>query len=246
MGAKVTLYTRNILETGTVTVTGTPDTGYSEERLYDRCIDLYWLDTVTGAVDFTVDQGAGAALPVDSLFIDGHNFDGEDLQWQYSTDNFSGDINDMVTDWTQSGSDLITKSASAQTRRYWRVTLSSMTNPQATEIFMSYGYEFGVQARPNPNLREIPNVVWSRTVGNNERSTKFGDARRVRQYGLYLDSTDLTSWRAAMDDLDGYSNTFYIKDHEDAYIFGRLDGAPAEDHGNADYTTISFTFLEVL
>ena len=128
----ITLYTRNILETGTVTVTGTPDTGYPESRLYDRCISLYWLDTVTEAKNFVVDQGASGNLAVDFLAIEKHNFNGEDMQWQWSTDNFAADINDAVTDWTQGDNNQIIKTLGSDlTKRYWRVTVTSMANPQA-------------------------------------------------------------------------------------------------------------------
>ena len=89
MADKITLYTRNILETGAVTVTGTPDTGFPVSRLYDRSIDFYWKDTVTEAKDFKIDQGASGNLAVDALIIDKHNFNGIDLKLQYSTDDFT-------------------------------------------------------------------------------------------------------------------------------------------------------------
>ena len=40
----IKFYPYNILEFGTVTVTGDPDSGYPESRLYDRAISLYWKD----------------------------------------------------------------------------------------------------------------------------------------------------------------------------------------------------------
>ena len=74
--SNITLYTRNIFETGTVTVTGTPDTGYPESRLHDRCISLYWKDTIIGGKNFLVDQGAAGNVSVNFLVIDKHNFNG--------------------------------------------------------------------------------------------------------------------------------------------------------------------------
>jgi len=230
MSATITLYTRNILETGTLVVTGTPDTGYPESRLYDRQISLLWKDTVTEAKTFVVDQSASGILAVDFLAIEGHNFNGEDMQWQYSTTGaWAGEEVDAVTDWTQGDNAQITKTAAAaQTKRYWRVTVTSMANPKCGEIFMSFGYNFDVMVEPRSERTSLDNVSWRRTVGGPERSTKFGDIRRSRSYGLVLDSADLTLFRAAMSDLDEYSKPFYILDDEGAYYTCRLTDIPIE------------------
>jgi len=245
--ASITLYTRNILETGTVSVTGDPDTGYPESRLYDRNISLYWKDTVTEAKDFKVDQGASDNLAVDFLAIPKHNFNGVAMQWQYSTDDFVSDINDAVTDWTQGDNEQIIKTmSSALTKRYWRVTLASMSDPKCSEIYMSYGYTFDILHSPHPVADELANVRWNRSVGGIERSTKFGDERRVRVYSMFLSSSDLTNFRAAMDDLDGYSKPFYIKDHEGDYWMCRLQQPPREDFDHKSYTHVTIKVIEML
>lgn len=245
--SNITLYTRNILETGTVSVSGTADTGYPESRLYDRCISLYWKDTVTEAKDFVVDQGASGNLSINFLAIDKHNFNTADMQWQWSTDNFSADINDAVVDWTQGDNNQIIKTLTWDAdKRYWRVTVSSIANPKCSEIFMSYGYEFSALADPSPIAREVDNVQWNRTVGGLERSTKFGDEKKVRIYTLFLSATELTNFRAAMDDLDGYSKPFYIKDHEDDYWLCRLQEIPQENFTHKDYTHVTLSVIEML
>ncbi len=229
MSDTITLYTRNILESGTVSVTGTPDTGFPESRLYDRHISLNWKDTVVGAVDFIVDQGAANILPVNFLAIVGHNWDTETIEWQYSTTGaWGGEEVDMVTPFVQSGNGQIIKAASAQTKRYWQVTLTSMTDPQAGELFMSFGYTFDVRVIPRSERSDAANVTWRKSIGGLVRSTKFGDLRRVRRYGLVLNSSDLTSFRAAMDDLDEYSKPFIIKDDEGEYYMCRLLDVPVE------------------
>jgi len=247
MSDTITLYTRNILETGTVTVTGTPDTGFLESRLYDRHVSFYWKVDGTQASTFHVNQGASDNKAIDFLAIEGHNFDGEDMQWQYSTDDSSW--SDATTDWSQSGNSQIIKTlGSSQTKQYWRVTVASMQNPRCCEIFMSYGYEFDVRVQPRSERTEIDNVSWRRTVGGLERSTKFGDTRRVRSYGLQLDSTDLTSFRAAMDDLDEYSKPFFIKDDEGDYFMCRLSSVPVERPltGRNDYKEVAIEVIEQL
>lgn len=248
--AKIKLYTQNILEDGTVTVTGTPDTGFPESRLYDRAISLYWKDTVTEAKNFIVDQGATGNVAVDFLAIEKHNFNSEDMQWQWSTDNFSSSINDAVTDWTQGDNNQIIKTLStALTKRYWRTTLSSMENPKCSEIFMSYGYEFKVRFDSPPRLSDLSNTQWNQTVGGLERSTKLGDNRRVRNYSILLDtSSELDNFRAAMDYLDDYSKPFYIKDHESDYWMCRFQGTPQENPMTDEnaITTIDINLIEML
>lgn len=119
--SKIKLFTRNILETGTFTVTGDADSGYPKARLHDRDISLYWKNTSIDNFSFWVDQGA-SPVAVDSLIINGHNFDGENLYWQYSDNNVVW--NNAVTPWLQSGNSQIVKTlTTALTNRYWRLVL---------------------------------------------------------------------------------------------------------------------------
>ena len=218
MANTITIYPYNILEDGTVTVTGTPDTGYPESRLYDRAISLYWKDTVTEAKTFHVDQGASGNVAVDFLAINRHNFDGEDMQWQWSENDV--DWTDAVTDWTQGDNLQIVKTMGTElTKRYWRMTLSSMANPKCAEIFMSLGYSFSILHSPGPVGSKTSNVQWNRTVGGSERSTKFGNRRRRRAYQISLTAANLAILRTVLDFLDEMSKPFYIRDHEDNYIF---------------------------
>lgn len=245
MASSITLYTRNILETGAVTVTGTPDTGFPESRLYDRAISLYWKDTVTEAKNFVADQGASDNLAVDFLAIPKHNFNGKDMQWQWSTDDFSGSIEDAVGDWNQGDNLQIIKTlGSALTKQYWRVTLASIENPLCSEIFMSLGRKFDVAAAEGTPVDELANVEWNRTVGGLERSTKFGDERRMREYTLLLDASALTAFRAAKAELDGYSKPCYIKDRDGYYWMCRLQGVPTEDPDKVD--TLTRTTINVI
>ena len=245
--SSITLYTYNILEDGTVTVTGDPDTGFPEARLYDRAISLYWKDTVVEAKNFKVDQGASGNVAVDFLAIPKHNFSGIAMQWQYSTDDFVADINDAVTDWTQGDNEQIVKvMGTPQTKRYFRVTLASMTNPKCSEIFMGLGREFEVKASPSPIGTERANVQWNRTVGALERSTKFGEERQIWEYSMFLSASDLSSFRTAMADLDGYCKPFYMKDHEGNYWMVRLVDIPEWDFAHKTHTRVVIRVLQML
>lgn len=246
--AKIKLYTQNILEDGTVTVTGTPDTGFPESRLYDRSMGFYWKDTVTEAKTILVNQAN--PVPVDFLAIPKHNFNGKAMQWQWSTDDFSSDINDAIIDWTQGDNLQIIKILdSALTKDDWRVTIASIENPQCSEIFMSYGYEFKIRFDKPPKLSDRANTQWNQTVGGIERATKLGDNRKVRTYSILLaTSAELDNFRTAVNHLDDYSKPFYIKDHEGDYWMCRFQNTPPEDpitDENA-VTTIDINLIEML
>ena len=160
--AKIKLYTYNVLgESGSVvTVTGSPDSGYPEERLYDRSIDFYWKYTASTTVTFHIDQGASGALLVDTLIIDKHNFNGRVMSWQYS-DNDS-DWSDFVDGWTQGDNNQIVKtSTETSIHRYLRLIITSAVNPQCTEIYMGYGYEFQVRFDEPPEEVDVDNDIIS-------------------------------------------------------------------------------------
>lgn len=245
--AQIGFFPYNIFESGTVTITG-EDSSYPKERLHDRAVSLYWKYTATGAIAITVDQGATGILDITFLAIEKHNFDGEDLAWQYSTDNFSADINDMVTGWTQSGNDQIIKTAAAQNKRYWRVTVTSLTDPIASELFMSKAYWFEAQAAPTPQLITERNVRYQRSMGYIERGVKQGPVRRRRNYNLFLDSSDLADFRTVLEYLDDLSKPFYFRDHDSNYFMARFDGMEITEDYDHNYglTRIRLELVEVL
>jgi len=245
--SQIKLYTRNILEDGTVTVTGDADTGYPESRLYDRDISFFWKYTAVGAIEIHVDQGATTNESVDALFIPKHNFSGEDMTWQYSDDDAGW--TPAVAGWNQGDNNAIEKLlSSAVTARYWKITVSSMSNPQCSEIFMSYGYAFNFTFTNTPVFGGQPNVVWTETVGGLERSTKLGNERRTRAYTVFLREaeSELTNWRAAMADLDEYSLPFYFKDHEANYFMARLLERPPEPYMTEGHLEVSISVIEKL
>jgi len=133
--SKIKLYTRNILDTGTFTVTGDADSGYPEARLHDRDISLYWKDVSESIVNFNVDQGA-SPLAVNALIISGHDFSGSDIAWQWSEDDSTW--HDAVSVWTQSDNLQIVKTlATALTKRYWRVLLGNVALTTTTTSTVS-------------------------------------------------------------------------------------------------------------
>lgn len=269
--ARIKIYSKNILENSTVSVTNTPVTGFPITRAYDRNLSFLWKDSSTEA-GILVRQPV-VPNDVDLLVIETHNI--SNIQWKYSDDGIN--FYDAVAAWTQIGSEKITKSLDeALNKPFWSLTLNSLEdaygnneddnvnvnedesvvlleqcvtdNPQCAEIFMSYGYEFKVTFESSPNLGSIKNVEWKQTIGGSERATKFGEKRRTRSYHLILDSTELANFRQVIEDLDEFSKGFYLKDHEDAYFFARFNGEPEEDPitDNQGLTHIQVNFVEML
>jgi hypothetical protein len=223
------LFTYNIAETGTVSMSGTPDTGYPASRLYDRSKNIMWKDADNIARTFQIDQGA-TIKDIDLLWIANHNFDGEDITWEYSDNGSSW--SDAVTGWTQGGNDPIVKifPDSDLSHRYWKVTITSLANAVCGEIFMGYGYTFPIMDKPIPAHGYLDNVQWSRSVGGQERGIKRGESRERRAYTLRLESADLANFLLAVDDLDGFSLPFLIKDKDDNYYLMRFDRIPSRGY----------------
>jgi len=117
---------------------------------------------------------------------------------------------------------------------------------QCTEIHMSYGYEFQVRFDDPPDGMKRTNVGWQESIGGVERSTKYGDRKRVRSYSLFLDATNLANFRAAMDDLDEGSKPFYIKDHEGDYWMCRFTNDPRERYLTPGTTPLTIEVIEKL
>lgn len=128
----------NILEDGTVTVTGAAE-GFPAYRLYDRLFERLWRAAGTGTQTILVDQGDDPE-PIDTLIVPaGHLLAGCTLAWQYSSDNFGADVHDAVTAWVQSGVGEIQKRmTSPETSRYWRLVVSGASAPpEAGEVMMT-------------------------------------------------------------------------------------------------------------
>lgn len=251
MAETLRLVSKNILEDGTLTVTGgTAQSSYPASRLYDWSKNFLW-KVVTGssieaAEDIVIHVDYGAATAVDTLFISNHNFDGYDMQWQWSAND--ADWNDAVTDWTQSGSgDIVKTLTSSQSARYWRVTIDG-ADLECGEIVMGLADEFNVQTRPVPRHTKLINVVWSKSVSGQERGIKMGDARRVRTYTLRLDSTDLASFQTIIDDnLNQMSRPMLMRDKDENWFLARFDSVPSLEYLLQDNTRteIDVTLVEM-
>jgi len=225
---QIKIYPYNILAEGTTTVTGDPDSGYPEARLYDFSIDFYWKKTAAASTYFFhTDQGS-TILPVDFLAIETHTFNGLTVHWEYS-DNDS-DWYAAVSSFVSGSGQIIKTLASPLSHQYWRVRVISATSPRCTEIFMSRGYAFNVDFGEEPESADIDNVIWQEMLGGLERSVKLGEERKSKEYTVVLDNTAALNFRTAVGYMENYSRPFYFKDHEDNYWLARFQSVSRETH----------------
>lgn len=224
---QIKIYPYNILAEGSVTVTGDPDTGYPEARLYDHSINFYWKDTATTTTYiFHVNQST--TYPVDLLAIESHNFSGLTLHWEYSDND--ADWSAAVPSWSAGSGQILKALDSALSHQYWRLRVISATNPQCTEIFMSGGYAFNVDFGEEPETEDIDNVLWQEMLGGIERSVKLGEERKARSYRIVLNNTAALSFRTAVGYMNNYSQPFYFRDHEQDYWLARFRSISKETH----------------
>jgi len=260
MADTIKFYPYNILESGTVTVTGTADTGYPESRLYDRSINLLWKYT-TGAMEiiFQVDQGGEriGSMGNDTYLIGGMGDDsyaigsmgGDEIDeikevdllyisgHNFNTRDMTWDYSDNGDNWTeqdswtQDGNGVIIKTIpSSISATFWRVTVASHVNPQCAEIIMGLAYSFDIQKTPDPNHSWLDNVTWSQSIGGQERGIKLGNKRARRLYAVKLTPANRLIFQSVIGNLDGFSLPFLIQDMNDDYFMARFDPPPAEGY----------------
>jgi len=268
MAATLKIGSYNILDQGEVVVSGDPDTGYIVSRLYDGSKNLLWKSSSGGEGfgfdgdgfgfdgDQHGDQGGGYTFlvtqptadieDVDVMFVTNHNFDGCLCSWQYSDDGES--YSNAVDQWNQSGNGDITKTlGSAASHQFWKLVVENPPKPiMCGEIIMSGLYSFGVKAQSPPAHGYLDNVIWSKSIGGQERGIKLGDEGKVVTYVLHLDSSSLTNMQSIFTDLDGFSKPMLVKDKDDNYWLGRFEPPPGENYFNKNYTALTVTIQEML
>jgi len=117
---------RNILETGTVTVTSEqPD--FFKENAYDWLPYDQWQAAAAGTVYLTVDMGVPTLVDYWSLaFHDLHKNSGT-IKPQYSSDNFATDINDLDTVQTLTDGAAIMRKVTPRTVQHYRYEINSLS-----------------------------------------------------------------------------------------------------------------------
>lgn len=114
----------NRIPNGTVSVTSEA-ADYPKENAYDWILSDWWKAAAAGTVYFTID--AGSAVDWDSWGIAGHDLHDNSgtIKPQYSSDNFSVDINDFDTVQTPTDGDPIFRKVTSRNAQYFRFEINS-------------------------------------------------------------------------------------------------------------------------
>lgn len=101
--------------------------GYDVGNLLIFLEGSLWKGVGTGTHTITFDAGVGNTISADYVGVANHNLSGATFKLQYSTDNFSGDINDAVS-FSPSDNFPFRKEFTSQDKRYWRIQLTGLSS----------------------------------------------------------------------------------------------------------------------
>ena len=121
----------------TLAADSTASGDYDVDYIFNMLETNMWKSANTTDPQYiTYDAGAGNTVSADYLVILGHNLStiSATVTLQYSTDNFSGDINDAYTAEAPSADTVYIKEFTTQDKRYWRLKISGAPSaaPQIT------------------------------------------------------------------------------------------------------------------
>lgn len=222
---------RNILETGTVTVT-TEDALFPLYRLYDRDLGLLFKGTAFASpFAIKVDQGSSPIYEVDRMIIPvGHNFNGLACSLRYSTDNFASDDHEAVG-WTQGDALLIDKAFTAATKGYWKLNITApATIIELSELYLTKSCIFARNPSWGFGYGDKRNVVREESLDGHVQKTVWGDSKVHQRYDLTRMSDTQRAALKAWDDHCEGAKSFYIED-----IIGTLLFAEFPQNGLGDF-----------
>ncbi len=218
--SSIYLLYRNILESGTITVT-TENTDYPKWRLYDRDVGKLYKGTSTATHIIHIDQGASPIYDVDTLIIAaGHNLATATIQFQWSDND--ADWNDAVTDFAAVAGQISKEAPSAITHRYWRVHIvSPPANPEIPEIFIGEKLELQAIVRWGYLDGQRGNVERTEALSGIPHFLQLGVDREYRSYSFRVYSSSVAD---AIDAflLHSRYRGFWVKDLDSVWYFMSL------------------------
>jgi hypothetical protein len=115
----------------TLTATSTASGDYDVDYLYNMLETNMWMALNTATHYITYDAGVGSTRTADYIAVIGHNFysgggaGAMNIRVEYSSDNFSADINLAFNNTQPTSDDAFVIEFASQTARYWRVRTSN-------------------------------------------------------------------------------------------------------------------------
>ena len=103
-------------------------TGFDVDNLLIFLESSLWKGVGTGTHTITFDAGVGNTITADFVGVVNHNLSGATFKLQWSTDNFSSDINDAVSFSPSDNFPFLKEFTSPGAKRYWRIQLTGLTS----------------------------------------------------------------------------------------------------------------------
>jgi hypothetical protein len=215
---------RNILGTGTVTVTS-ENASFPKYRLYDLAIGKLFKGTAFASpFAIIINQGAVISYEVDRLIIPaGHNLNGLVCSLRYSTDNFGSDDHEAIG-WTQVNALIIDKEFTAATKQYWKLNITApATIVEMPEMFLTKSYELERNANYGCIESYRDNVDRQEAGSGIVYKAEMGDIKKYRKYFLTrISSSQKSNLEAAGLHLGITLKPLYVEDLQGTVFFAEL------------------------
>jgi hypothetical protein len=244
----------NILENSTVSLdAGTAEALYPLYRLHDRLVGRIFKSTAAETITVRVDQGSESDdwLAVDSLLIaSGHN-----LYADPTPANIAVDWSDNGSAWTPaltatavSGTGVIYHTWTSSTHRYWRVVITSPPAAvEITELFLTQTYTFEKNPTQKVNALESQfNVRNEVDASGGDRFIQMGVKKERRNYRIELARAAQEANAEALNDEWGGYKPFFLYDHNDTWLYGKLNAPMNIEFMSATTYGFNFDFVEVI
>ena len=213
-----TLYFLHVLRTagnGNVTITGTEETDFGQERLLDdQKLPLFKWDAGQANHSVTIDQGAAPTgnQRSDTLIIpSGHNLTGT-VQVRESSDDFSAS-DDLVHTFTAAAG-LIEETFSTlseNTLQYIRVIMLANAQWEIPELVLTRARTPTAGITSENFDRPVPNFADARMVtGSSFRTSKGAQVRQISMIWDRIEGTDATIFDDLVTETAGGINAFWL------------------------------------
>ena len=201
-----------------------------------------------GVYDFSVGiaQSATDIKAIDRLLIpSSHNLEGVIISISWSDDGISYTQIDSFT----ASEGTIARSWTALTHRYWLLEFAGIeAKPFMAELFLTSTYDWERPAdRPTSGpFDPVFNVLNPQTAAGQDRFLVQGAKKERRRYGLPMTPETM---RDAIDELNlewAGANPFWLFDHEDTWLYGKLQNPLDESEVSKGIHSMTLDFLEVI
>lgn len=127
---------QNRMESASSVTATSEATGGDVENCYDGLTHDYWQASSAGTNDVTIDLGSAQNVDYWACFAHDLADNSGSITLQYSSDNFAADVNTFGSTVTPSGDELIFRTGSTVSERYWRFRIQDSTTASKIGVLM--------------------------------------------------------------------------------------------------------------